>query len=154
MSPRNRYINQSANSLLFKLWASVFRTPWLFKSKTIYIHRTYTHTFIIYVTKKVIHWGANHPNKQSSLRSPFWKMRLLFTFFKPCEEFWFSTFRFCFSFCASFTLWEACLYLFHVLFCQHHSLVMTSWKSRNSFVQLLTLLWELLKRQFNFRLLY
>ena len=34
---------------------------WFLKSKTIYIHRTYIHTSIIYVTKKVIHWGANHP---------------------------------------------------------------------------------------------
>ena len=37
---------------------------WFLKSKTIYIHRTYIHTSIIYVTKKVIHWGANHPNPQ------------------------------------------------------------------------------------------
>ena len=42
---------------------------WFLKSKTIYIHRTYIHTSIIYVTKKVIHWGANHPNDDGHLIS-------------------------------------------------------------------------------------
>ena len=71
MSPRNRLIIQGLNSLLFKLRASVFRTicgsAWLFISKTIYIRRTCMHTSIIYVTKKVIHWGANHPSRQHSI---------------------------------------------------------------------------------------
>ena len=28
------------------------------------------HTSIIYVTKKVIHWGANHPTLQNPLHNP------------------------------------------------------------------------------------
>ena len=50
---------------LFSFTRISFKTfhgfAWFLKSKTIYIHRTYIHTSIIYVTKKVFHWGANHP---------------------------------------------------------------------------------------------
>ena len=52
MSPRNRYLNQRVNSLLFKLWASVFRTsfqnPLVIQIKNhLYTSNLYTYLYHI-----------------------------------------------------------------------------------------------------------
>ena len=46
MSPRNRYINQRANSLLFKLWASVFRT--IFQNPLVIQIKNHLYTLNLY----------------------------------------------------------------------------------------------------------
>ena len=72
MSPRNRLIKLGLKLLVFFLFrASFFRTicgsAWLFKSKSMLVSIMRRYNSIIYVTKKVIRWGRDHPRVHECL---------------------------------------------------------------------------------------